>query len=150
MCCCVCSSLFVSNVPYTRCDQKVARQYFVLSDNSILFLVHAVPFKVVPLLFESESPLIAPPLEAFPNTLFSEQWNCSLHLFFNNADALKSPAFQCELDFQKTNVTGWQTWGIEVVQDDSYTNTGQAFQHIKSRVQRTIVMGEKPISSAPM
>lgn len=65
-------SLFISNVAYTRCDQKVSRQYFILNDNSIFYVVHADPFKVLPLLLDTVSPVIVPPLEALLTFFCSE------------------------------------------------------------------------------
>jgi hypothetical protein len=63
-------SLFIFNIAYTRCDQKVSRQYFILSDNSIFFVVHARPFKVLPLLLDTMSPVNVPPLESIANIFF--------------------------------------------------------------------------------
>jgi len=65
-------SLFISNIAYTRCDQKVSRQYVILNDNSIFFVVHAGLFKLLPLLLDTMSPVTVPPLEAMLTFFCSE------------------------------------------------------------------------------
>jgi hypothetical protein len=65
--CCTYFSLFISNIAYIRCDQKVSRQYFILNDSSIYFVVHAYPCKVLPLLLDTRSPVIGATIERIAN-----------------------------------------------------------------------------------
>ena len=70
--CCMHFSLFISYIAYTRCDHKVSREYFILNDNSILYVVHDDPFKLLPLLLDTMSSVIVPPLEALLTFFCSE------------------------------------------------------------------------------
>jgi hypothetical protein len=77
--CCMYFTLFISNITYIRCYQKVSRQYFILNDNSIYFVVHAYPCKVLPLLLDTRSPVIVPPLKELLTFFCSELWKCILN-----------------------------------------------------------------------
>ena len=95
--CRTCFSLLISNTACTRCDQKVSRQYFILNDNSIYFVVHADLFKVVPLLHDTVSPVIVSSLQVFLIFFCSELWKYILQFFLNHADSVESPVLQCQL-----------------------------------------------------
>ena len=136
---------------YIRGLFKKYREFYIFSKSIYLFMnIYFVPFKVIPLGYNTFMPTFFPILEALKKIIFCDlvQLLLRCRLYLLNRGVASS--FHGPLQFWKQEkVTGGQVWGIRWLRHHYCVVFGQIFAHKQRCVSRGVIMVQKPVFVLP-